>query len=455
MGGSTIQLFAIGPQDFHLTGNPQITFFKSVFRRHTKFLKETRHIHFSGNKPTFGSQDVIAKVRKEGDLLSKLYLEATITGTSSSYGAYTVNHFGNSLIKKAEFEIGGYVIDTLHSQWLQIYDELSENICENKQTISGPKGGRYSDLNFTTDLDPTEINVNNKIYGDCPLVFGGYRNGITTTAGKYTKKIIIPLQFWFTKNPGLYLPICALYKHELVVKLSFEEIYKLVGNSTTISKDTLIGNFKLYGEFITLDDEEKRRYSQSDHEYIIEQVQLNNNGPSVTSSTVDGSLNQLAKVEYDLNFIHPIKYFVWVIVNEGNVTTSLSNNSGQGPCYFVSLCSNSVYGNDANNGTVELLLDGVEREIELPMMYYTRMYPKNHCKNIPDLDRIGLYSFALNPFEVEPSGTCNFSKINSKTIKLAFGNNDTSNITGKHLYMFGVNYNVLIISNGMGGIQYT
>ena len=83
------------------------------------------------------------------------------------------------------------------------------------------------------------------------------------------------------------------------------------------------------------------------------------------------------------------------------------------------------------------------------------MYPKNHCKNIPDLDRIGLYSFALNPFEVEPSGTCNFSKINSKTIKLAFGNNDTSNISGKNLYMFGVNYNVLIITNGMGGIRYT
>ena len=456
MGGSTIQLFAIGPQDFHLTGNPQITFFKSVFRRHTKFLKETKQIQFLGNSPTFGTQDAIAKVRKEGDLLSKLYLEATISGTTTKKGAYTINHFGNSLIKKADFEIGGYTIDSQYSQWLQIYDELTENICENKQTSSGLKGGHYTDLNFTSDLDPTEINVNNKIYGDCPLVFGGSRKNenINNDVGTYIKKFVVPLQFWFTKNPGLYLPICALYKHELVVKISFEEIHKLIGNSTDISKDTFTGSFKLYGEFITLEDEEKRRYSQSDHEYIIEQVQLNNNGPSVTSSVVDSN-NQLAKVEYDLNFIHPIKYFVWVIVNEGTTSSTLSNNSGQGPCYFVSLCSNSVYGNDANNGTVELLLDGVEREIELPMMYYTRIYPKNYCKNIPDLDRIGLYSFALNPFEVEPSGTCNFSKINSKTIKLAFGNNDTSNITGKHLYMFGVNYNVLVITNGIGGIRYT
>ena len=68
MGGSTIQLFAIGPQDFHLTGNPQITFFKSVFRRHTRFLKELKQITFSGDSPGFGSTDVLATIKKEGDL---------------------------------------------------------------------------------------------------------------------------------------------------------------------------------------------------------------------------------------------------------------------------------------------------------------------------------------------------------------------------------------------------
>ena len=460
MGGSTIQLFAIGPQDFHLTGNPQITFFKSVFRRHTNFLKELRPIRFSGETPSFGSSDILAKIMNEGDLLSNIYLEATVTGKTDKKGAYTVNHFGNSLIKKVEFEIGGYIIDTQYSQWLQIYDELTENVCENKQTSSGFKGGRYSDLNFTTDSNATEINVNNRIYGDSPLVFGGGRDtvaeptqteNITNNVGTYTKKFVIPLHFWFTKNPGLYLPICALYKHDIVLRFTFEDKYKLIGNSTNITN--LTGSFKLFGEFITLEDEEKRRFSQSNHEYIIEQVQLNNNGPSTTSSVVDVE-NQLVKVDYELNFIHPIKYFVWVIVNEGSATTTLSNNSGQGPCYFVSQCSNSIYGNDGNDGRVEILLDGVEREQELSMLYYTRVYPKNHCKNIPDLDRIGLYSFALNPFESEPSGTCNFSKINDKNIKIAFANNDTSTITNKPLYFFGVNYNVLIITDGMGAIRY-
>ena len=80
---------------------------------------------------------------------------------------------------------------------------------------------------------------------------------------------------------------------------------------------------------------------------------------------------------------------------------------------------------------------------------------KKYCKNVPDLDRIGLYSFALNPFDVEPSGTCNFSKINDKNIKIAFANNDINNISGKKLYFFGVNYNVLIITDGMAVVRYS
>ena len=454
MVGSNIQLFSIGPQDFHLTGNPQITFFKSVFRRHTNFMKDIRKINFSGDSPTFGSKDIIAKIKRDGDLLSNIYVEATITGTTDKIGAYTVNHFGNSLIKKVEIEIGGYIIDTHYSQWLQIYDELTQDIYNNKQTTSGIKGGVYSDLNFTSDLDPTEFNSNNRINADNPLVFGGSRknDNISSGTGTYTKKFIVPLSFWFTKDPGLYLPLCALYKHNINLKFTFEDKYKLIGNSTNIT--SLTGSFKVYGEFFHLEDEEKRRFSQSNHEYIIEQVQLNNNGPNRTSSIVHTN-NQLVKIDYELNFKHPIKYIAWVIVNEGSATTSVSNNSGQGPCYFVSQCSNSIYGNDANDGTVELLLDGVEREMELPLFYYTRLYPQKYCKSVPELDRIGLYSFALNPFKIEPSGTCNFSKINDKNIKIAFANNNTSNITEKNLYFFGVNYNVLVITDGMAAIRYT
>jgi len=454
MGGSSIQLFALGPQDYHLTANPQITFFKTVFKRHTNYTKDIRRIFFSGETPTFGSTEAIAKIERDGDLLSNIYLEASVTATTDSAGSYTVNHFGNSLIKKVELDIGGYVIDTHYSQWLQIYDELTDNICENRETNSNSNGGLDNTLNLTSAAhDSYDINIHNRINGDCPLIFGGTGKNGTVNAGTYTKKFIVPLKFWFTKNPGLYLPLAALYNHEVKLKFDFEEKHKLIGNSTNITNMSI--TFKIYGEFIHLEDEEKRRFSQSNHEYIIEQVQLNNNGPNTTSSTVGDLSTQLVKVDYELNFIHPIKYFVWAIVNEGTATISASSNPGQGPCYFVSMCSNSIYGNDGNDGTVEILLDGIEREPELPLMYYTRLYPKKYCKNVPDLDRIGMYSFALNPFNIEPSGTCNFSKINDKNIKIAFANNVIANISDKELYFFGVNYNVLVITDGMAVTRYT
>ena len=187
MGGSSIQLFAIGPQDFHLTANPQITFFKSVFRRHTNFATDIRRIHFNGDDPKLGSVDAIAKVNKDGELLADVFLEASVTGTSQNEVAYTVNHFGNSMIKKCEVLIGGYIMDTLYPQWLQIYKELNDANKHNLQTSSGLNGGKYTSLNFTTDLDHSEINMNDRIVGDCPLVFGGSRksNTITKPVGEY------------------------------------------------------------------------------------------------------------------------------------------------------------------------------------------------------------------------------------------------------------------------------
>ena len=456
MVSSNIQLFALGPQDFHLTGNPQITFFKSVFRRHTNFTKDLRKLNFSGTSPSFGSTGNIAKITKDGDMLSNLYFEVTIDGQSNADGGYTVNHFGNSLFKKVELEIGGYTIDTLHSQWLQIYKELTENISNKTIPVTGEQGGLHSSELDTNSINPPhsdtfgiKVNSNNRLNADSPLVF---LDADTT----YNKRFIISLPFWFTKAPGSYLPICALYNHEVKLKFDLEEKHKLVGNSTNITSLNL-KNIDLYGEFIHLDSEEKRRYSQSNHEYIIEQTQLNNNGPYTTSSTVGDITTQLVKVDYELNFNHPVKYFTWVVVNEADTipTTSSSANPGQGPCYFTSLCSNSIYQNDAHDGTVEILFDGVERELKLPMFYYTRLYPKKYCKNVPEIDRIGLYSFALNPFEQEPSGTCNFSKINDRNIKLELANEYIDKIKGKQLYFFAVNYNVLVITDGMAVVRYT
>ena len=458
MVGSNIQLFALGPQDFHLTGNPQITHFKSVFRRHTNFTKDLRKINYSGTSPTFGSEGNTGKITKDGDLLSNVYFEVTIEGTTSNPGYYTVNHFGNSLFKKVEFEIGGYIVDTHYSQWLQISDELTNNEKSGEQALSSLEGGLLGSTSVgvslrtntypTTNSNDLIVNSNDRVSANCPLAFG------RAAGGTFTKRFIVPLKFWFTKSPAMYLPICALYNHEIKLKFDLEEKHNLIGDSTNITNLTL-KQLNLYGEYIHLDETEKRRFSQSNHEYIIEQVQLNNNGPYTTTSSDGDTPNQIATVNYELNFSHPVKYITWVIVNEGEAELELSNNKGQGPCYFVSLCSSSLYENDGNDGRVEILFDGIEREVELPMIYYTRLYPKKYCKNVPQLDRIGFYSFALKPFDIEPSGTCNFSKINSRNIKIAFANIDKNQIKSKSLYFFAVNYNVLVITDGMGMVRYT
>ena len=122
----SIQIYSIGPQDFYLSGNPQITFFKSVFKRHTRFSSKTERLYFDGSDPTFGSKNFNLRVKNNGDLLGDVFIRADISATCDEAGVYTVNHFGNSLIK-VEILIGKNVIDTHMSPWFQIHDEIIYN----------------------------------------------------------------------------------------------------------------------------------------------------------------------------------------------------------------------------------------------------------------------------------------------------------------------------------------
>ena len=433
----SIQIYSIGPQDFYLTGNPQITFFKSVFRRHTRFSSKTERIFFDSQDPSFGSINSNAKIKKDGDLLGDIFVRADITATCSGDNRYTVNHFGNSLIKKVEFLIGKNVIDTQRSPWFQIYDELyTQNYEDLVETGTSATGGKS-----TTITGTDKFTTRQRVKGDQPLFFSG--------SGTYTKRLYIPLNFWFNKNPGMYLPLVSLYRHEVELNFDLEETSVLIGDNTNITNMSV--NFQLYGNFITLDEDEKRKFSQSNHEYIIEQVQMNDGEKGIeTTSSEETNGTELAEISYDLKFLHPVKYMAWAIVNKG----TNGSNSGQGPSYFCSLTNNSNTGNDASLGSGDLYIGGIEREINLKMSYFTRYQPMKYCNNIPSLDRIGFYSFAINPLSNEPSGTCNFSKIKDNFIRLKFSNNTLSTIKEKTLHIFAVSYNILVITDGMGMLRY-
>lgn len=451
MGAGRIQLSAIGPQDLHLTANPQITFFKTVFKRHTNFSKEIRRLYFRGEEtPDFGSEDVRLDVRNEGDLLGNIFLELKISGSSTSI-ARTVANFTNSLIDKVECLIGGYKIDTHYGRFYQILDELEGRVPSDSQNASdSSKGGKYVTIDRTNDASQTLEVLSNyqRQTGNYALSFMGNQTGATNiTAGTYTKKFYYPLKFWFNKDPGMFIPMISLFRHTMELLFTFTTESKLLGNSATSGLD-LSMEVKAYGEFYYLDNAEKTRFAKSNHEYIIEQLQLNQNLYQIPTTTE--SSFETTKLTIPLNFSHPVKYITWVVVNEGTAGA----NPGQGPCYFVSMTRNSLYGNDGDKGTVEFTLEGVDREIEMPTIYYTRVNPSNYCNSTPDLDRVGLYSFANNPMSNEPSGSCNFSKISNKEIKLVLANNAVSNITGKYLYIYAVNYNVLTFTNGMAAVRY-
>jgi len=245
MGGGLMQLVAYGAQDIYLTGNPQITFFKVVYRRHTNFSMETIKQTMDGNATASGISDIT--IARNGDLITKIYL----TSTNSS----TVQ--GSALINQVELEIGGQMIDRHYAEWNQIWWELT-----------------------TPMQDATAFKAMICDSGICSGEHG------------YLGMLQVPLNFWFCRNPGLALPLIALQYHEVKLKITW--------GSTAADFTTPP---KIWCDYIYLDTDERRRFAQVSHEYLIDQVQRQ----SCKAST-----------KQDLTFNHPVKELIW---------TSLDDNS--------------------------------------------------------------------------------------------------------------------------------
>ena len=250
MGAGLIQLAAYGSQDIYLTGNPQITFFKIVYRRHTNFSMEIAEQSISGTPSNGGISDI--KISRIGDLLTKIY----ITSTSDTDDITN----GSAILNQADIEIGGQLIDRQTVEWLNIYNEL---------TIPRSKSLAFK------------------------YMIGDHgHNGEETVDG--VRMIQVPLNFWFCKSPGLALPLIALQYHEVNLKINW-------GNH---SDSNMVAHAKVYCDYIYLDIDERKRFAQVSHEYLIEQVQ---------SQSMNGSGKER------LNFNHPVKEIIWTSPNYNNV----------------------------------------------------------------------------------------------------------------------------------------
>ena len=570
MGGGLMQLVAYGAQDIYLTGNPQITFFKVVYRRHTNFSMESIKQTFSG---TAGyGRDVTSTISRNGDLISRIWLEhlPDITPASTTAGWCTdesqggnihgyVPNYGHALIKEVELEIGGQTIDKHTGQWMQAWSDLTEynptayGYAERSNTretswniLDGTKAGLT--INDKDDFGKTLFQKMSGT-GNCSGVSdgttpngtpGGFTSNVSyganagskvvdnedTTKKGSSERIFIPFQFWFCRNIGLALPLIALQYHEVKLKIDFEnadKLYGIIGSATGTSTNLIAAEtevvkatagsnatFDLWVDYIYLDTDERRRFAQVSHEYLIEQIQYIEDSLNVDGSTVQ------PQIDVSLNFNHPVKELIWfarntqdllfgtlpavtggvstcvagalvpVIVTTTGSSSTLSGSTADetkgevddeipdgvsapqevilrninavgrqhGSATFLSDLSARKSGG-ANPGSWQLSLNGHDRFAERDTQYFTRTQVRDYHTGFGGVfnrDSISVYSFALKPEEHQPSGTCNFSRIDSATligkgIQYPHGANELS--------IYAVNYNVLRIMSGMGGLAYS
>ena len=418
MGGGLLQLVAYGAQDVYLTGNPQITFFKVAYRRHTNFALEAIEQTFNGN-PTYGSR-VTCQISRNGDLINRMYLQVK----PSSDVAGAVNYYGLRLINYVEIEIGGQKIDKHYSYWLYVWNELTL-----------PKSKRHG-------------------YNEMVGAYGG------TTVADQT--LYIPLEFWFCRNIGLALPLIALQYHEVKININFETAAKCATTAGTFSSS-------LWVDYIFLDTDERRRFAQLSHEYLIEQLQF----------TGQEAVTSVSGQKTKLNFNHPCKELVWFLSNDYttnkdkswfNFTTApdVGNAVLGSDSAIVSKIAQTNYNFISTNKVVsnpiksaKLVLNGNDRFYERPGRYFNLIQPFQHHENIPTNAGINVYSFALKPEEHQPSGTLNMSRIDTAVLNLTFEEETTGSAgldykpSSSTLHVYAVNYNVLRILSGMGGLAYS
>ena len=524
MGGGLMQLVAYGAQDIYLTGQPQITFFKLVYKRHTNFAVEAISQTFNGNAD-FGTCPTCT-ISRCADLINRMYLEFTTlpirqvyqptplpTGTvrppndpSVSRPRWDwVNSLGHAIVKSVKVEIGGQQIDKHYGTWLEIWSELTQPA----EKVTG-----YQQMvgKFATQAACLGNSINANTY-------------------------YVPLQFWFCRNVGLSLPLIALQYHEVKVSFELRPLNECVQQLCTIGGAVVptgggatggqcgVGDrdpgpdvpwqnaaatnsyiqaghcgctMSLWVDYVYLDTQERRLFAQKSHEYLIDQLQVPfGDGGNNIVSNIGTTMSQS---QIRLNFNHPVKELLWTLQSTGALAlgSSASGNDlfnfstrypqqqvGPPPALGPQFYSQTIFG---PLQAAKLILNGHDRMSYRSGHYFNQVVPYERHTRCPG-KFIYDYSFALRPEDHQPSGTCNFSRIDNAQLDLRVagtagdtmgsytsslsnlgstngpigGDPWNSNLAGPGgnsqqgviLNVYATNYNVLRIMSGMGGLAYS
>jgi hypothetical protein len=549
-----------------------------TYRRYTNFAIESIEQTFNG-QADFGRR-VQCTISRNGDLAYRTYLQVTLpeinqlmgiasfaAGQGSGVYARWLDFPGEQIIAQVEVEIGGQRIDRQYGDWMHIWNQLT--------MTSEQERGYFKMIGNTTQLtfitDPSFSEVDGPCDSLAPRQVCAPRNALPETT------LYVPLQFWFCTNPGLALPLIALQYHEVKINLDIRPIDECLWAVTTLScqsegkqyapgrpvpaaiayNQSLVAA-SLYVDYVFLDTDERRRFAQNPHEYLITQLQFTGD------ESVGSSSNKIK-----LNFNHPVKELIWVVQPDQNVDycSSLVCDAllfkvlGAQPFNYtdaIDALPNAIHafggpagiaqdsrayidaqglfqdagaldyeippsftgywhgpsnpynepglggvvpnyngvaglsdaekaalaalqgGSHLENSTVsdagtfvlcetsvdlhcwglnpvvtaKLQLNGQDRFSEREGSYFSWVQPYQAHTRCPD-EGINVYSFALRPEEHQPSGTCNFSRIDNATLQLVLSNATVEGTKTAKVRVYATNYNVLRIMSGMGGLAYS
>jgi len=558
-----------------------------TYRRYTNFAIESIEQTFNGQADFV--RRVQCVISRNGDLAYRTYLQVTLpeinqmmgvasfaTGNGSGVYARWLDFPGEQIIAQVEVEIGGQRIDRQYGDWMHIWNQLT--MTAEQQRAYFKMIGNTTQLTFITD--PSFAEVDGPCDSMAPRQVCAPRNALPETT------LYVPLQFWFCTNPGLALPLIALQYHEVKINLDIRPIDECLWAVTTLSCNsgaegpTTAANqyapgrpvpaaiaynqslvaASLYVDYIFLDTDERRRFAQNPHEYLITQLQFTGD------ESVGSSSNKIK-----LNFNHPVKELIWVVQSDQNVDycsalvcdallfkvlgaqpfnytdaidalpnaihafggpASIAGNANsyidarglfedagaldydiptgftgywhgpQNPYNESNLGGHTIPVSTQTSGTIDpsilaqlkdlsanghmegstvsdagtfvlsegsldmhcwgqnpvvtakLQLNGQDRFSEREGSYFSWVQPFQAHTRCPD-EGINVYSFALRPEEHQPSGTCNFSRIDNATLQLVLSNATVEGTKTAKVRVYATNYNVLRIMSGMGGLAYS
>jgi hypothetical protein len=436
MGGGILQLAALGSADIAIVGNPQVTFFKSLHKRHSLFSMESIEQSWNGTAD-FG-RSVTSTIARTGDLVTNMYLEITLPDLSEyTYTAVGgasvdpatvkyVNSIGHALLKSVELEVGGFRVDKHVAEWMDVWHELSEP--EEKRRGFNEMIGKYE------PYDPADPNKS---------------SGAERT-------YYIPLLFYFNRNYGNALPLISLQFHQCRVLVEFRSYLEclrcptaqLLSASGPDGNPLGFKNAKVYVDYIYLEQTERRRYSQIPHEYLIEQTQFLGDVPVLGFPEVTQKVS--------LNFSHPVKELVWVYTSEFNYRADTRYGND---IFNYSLNHANDPGEPDDNvavpptedvfDSVQLFLNGTERFSQRKGSYFRLVQPYQHHTRTPSRP-VYCYSYALHPENHQPSGHVNLSRLENAHFVFSLN----PKVTRGRIKVFAFSYNVLRISSGLAGIAY-